>query len=106
MKAAVTPCCLHNCANSLGSHFGRSTTVAPTIAEPLGLFDCCGVSDGAAAVIVTRPDIARSLGKRDLVRRLVGSLEADTSKLQRLGWQAPYPARRALALTGEWFATG
>lgn len=40
---------------------------APIIAEPLGLFDCCGVSDGAAAVIVARPDIARSLGKRELV---------------------------------------
>lgn len=40
---------------------------APTIAEPLGLFDCCGVSDGAAAVIVTTPEIARGLGKRDLV---------------------------------------
>jgi acetyl-CoA C-acetyltransferase len=40
---------------------------APMIAEPLGLFDCCGVSDGAAAVIVTTPEIARSLGKRDLV---------------------------------------
>jgi acetyl-CoA C-acetyltransferase len=40
---------------------------APIIAEPLGLFDCCGVSDGAAAVIVTRPDIATSLGKRELV---------------------------------------
>ena len=26
---------------------------APMIAEPLGLFDCCGVSDGAAAAIVT-----------------------------------------------------
>jgi acetyl-CoA C-acetyltransferase len=40
---------------------------APIIAEPLGLFDCCGVSDGAAAVIVTTPDIARGLGKTDLV---------------------------------------
>lgn len=40
---------------------------APIIASPLGLFDCCGVSDGAAAVIVTTPEIARSLGKRDLV---------------------------------------
>ena len=40
---------------------------APMIAEPLGLFDCCGVSDGAAAAIVTTPEIARSLGKRDLV---------------------------------------
>jgi acetyl-CoA C-acetyltransferase len=40
---------------------------APMIAEPLGLFDCCGVSDGAAAVIVTTPEIAKSLGKKDLV---------------------------------------
>jgi acetyl-CoA C-acetyltransferase len=40
---------------------------APMIADPLGLFDCCGVSDGAAAAIVTTPEIARSLGKRDLV---------------------------------------
>jgi len=39
---------------------------APMIAEPLGLFDCCGVSDGAAAAIVTTPEIARSLGKRNL----------------------------------------
>lgn len=38
---------------------------APMIAEPLGLFDCCGVSDGAAAAIVTRPEIARSLKRGD-----------------------------------------
>jgi acetyl-CoA C-acetyltransferase len=40
---------------------------APMIAEPLGLFDCCGVSDGAAAAIVTTPEMARKLGKTDLV---------------------------------------
>jgi len=40
---------------------------APMIAEPLGLFDCCGVSDGSACAIVTTPEIARSLGKQDLV---------------------------------------
>ncbi|MCP5179549.1 MAG: acetyl-CoA acetyltransferase [Pseudomonadales bacterium] len=40
---------------------------APMIAEPLGLFDCCGVSDGAACAIVTTPEIARSLGKSDIV---------------------------------------
>lgn len=40
---------------------------APMVAEPLGLFDCCGVSDGAAAAIVATPEIARALGKRDLV---------------------------------------
>ncbi|MCF8024751.1 MAG: acetyl-CoA acetyltransferase [Desulfobacteraceae bacterium] len=36
---------------------------APMIAYPLGLFDCCGVSDGAAAAIVTTPEIARGLKK-------------------------------------------
>ena len=34
------------------------------IADPLGLYDCCGVSDGAAAAIVTTPEIARGLGDR------------------------------------------
>lgn len=40
---------------------------APMIAAPLGLFDCCGVSDGAAAAIVTTPEIARALGKANPV---------------------------------------
>ena len=40
---------------------------APMIADPLGLFDCCGVSDGSACAIVTTPEIARQLGKKDLV---------------------------------------
>ena len=41
---------------------------APMIAYPLGLFDCCGVSDGAACAIVTTPEIAKSLKKnQDIV---------------------------------------
>lgn len=61
-----------NGAKNPKAHFRQAVTEeqvlkAPIIAEPLGLFDCAGVSDGAAAVIVTRPEIARSLGKRDLV---------------------------------------
>ncbi len=40
---------------------------APMIADPLGLFDCCGVSDGSACAIVTTPEIAKSMGKKDLV---------------------------------------
>ena len=39
---------------------------APMVAWPLGLYDCCGVSDGAAAAIVTTREIARSL-KKDFV---------------------------------------
>jgi acetyl-CoA C-acetyltransferase len=34
---------------------------AATIAAPLGLYDCCGVSDGAACAILTTPEIAKSL---------------------------------------------
>jgi acetyl-CoA C-acetyltransferase len=54
------------------AHLRKAVTMeqilaARIIAEPLGLFDCCGVSDGAAAAIVTTPDIARGLGKKDLV---------------------------------------
>jgi acetyl-CoA C-acetyltransferase len=42
---------------------------APMIAYPLGLFDCCGVSDGSACAIVTTPEIARSLKpNQDLIR--------------------------------------
>jgi acetyl-CoA C-acetyltransferase len=40
---------------------------APIVAHPLGLFDCCGVSDGSACAIVTTPEIAKGLGKKDLV---------------------------------------
>ncbi|MEW6034078.1 MAG: acetyl-CoA acetyltransferase [Chloroflexota bacterium] len=50
------------------AHFQREITIeqamnAPMIAWPLGLFDCCGVSDGAAAAIVTTPEIAKKRGK-------------------------------------------
>jgi len=34
---------------------------SPMVAWPLGLFDCSGVSDGAAAAIVARADIAQKL---------------------------------------------
>ena len=34
---------------------------SPMVAWPLGLFDCSGVSDGAAAAIVARADIAKKL---------------------------------------------
>jgi len=40
---------------------------APMVAYPLGLFDCCGVSDGSACAIVATPEVARRLGKKDYV---------------------------------------
>jgi acetyl-CoA C-acetyltransferase len=61
-----------NGARNAKAHLQKAVTEeqvlnAPMIAEPLGLFDCCGVSDGAAAAIVTTPEIARQLGKHDIV---------------------------------------
>ena len=64
---------------------------APMIAEPLGLFDCCGVSDGAACAIVTTPEIARALGKTDIVT--IKALQVATSngwELQGSGWNGSY----------------
>ena len=40
---------------------------APMIAAPLGLYDCCGVSDGAACAIVTTVEKAREMGIKDMV---------------------------------------
>jgi acetyl-CoA C-acetyltransferase len=61
-----------NGALSPKAHLRKAVTMeqiinAPMIADPLGLFDCCGVSDGAACAIVTTPEIARALGKKDMV---------------------------------------
>ena len=54
-----------NGALSPKAHFHNEITLeqvmkAATIAAPLGLFDCCGNSDGAAAAIITRADMARN----------------------------------------------
>lgn len=54
----------HNGTLSPKAHLQREVSVeqiikAPMIAWPLGLFDCCGVSDGAAAAIVCRADKAK-----------------------------------------------
>ncbi len=42
---------------------------SPFVAYPLGLFDCCGVSDGAAMAIVTTPEVAAKLKpNQDLIK--------------------------------------
>lgn len=73
---------------------------APMIASPLGLYDCCGVSDGAACAIVTSPEIARSFGKDDLVSVKALQIAASNgSEVQYNSWDGSYmlPARKAAA---------
>ena len=64
---------------------------APMIAEPLGVFDCCGVSDGAACAIVTTPEIARSLGKKDFITIKALQLSASAGREQSTNqWDGSY----------------
>ncbi|HJX03898.1 MAG TPA: acetyl-CoA acetyltransferase [Dehalococcoidia bacterium] len=58
----------HNGSMNPKAHLRREITIddvmnAPLITWPLGLLDCCGVSDGAAAAIVVRADKARQYRK-------------------------------------------
>jgi len=64
MLAKVSAKSHYNGARNPKAHLRREVTEeqifnAPIIAWPLGLFDCCGVSDGSAAAIVTRADMAK-----------------------------------------------
>ncbi len=59
---------------------------APMVADPIGLFDCCGVSDGAACAIVTRPELAKNLGKDHLVS--VKALQLSVSNGEEAGFDS------------------
>ncbi len=59
---------------------------AATIASPLGLYDCCGVSDGAACAIVTTPEIARALKPVHEVVT-IKALEVSVSNGEEAGFQ-------------------
>jgi acetyl-CoA C-acetyltransferase len=58
----------YNGARSPKAQFQKEISVeqvikAPIIAAPLGIFDCCGVTDGGAAAIITTPEKAKEMGK-------------------------------------------
>lgn len=93
-----------NGAKSPKAHLRRAIEMdaifnAPMIAEPLGLFDCCGVSDGAACAIVTTPEIAKELGIDNPVTIKAIQLSASNgSELQFSAWDgASVPNTRAAA---------
>ena len=80
---------------------------APMIAEPLGLFDCCGVSDGAAAAIVTTPEIARRLGKENIVT--IKALQLSLSNGSEAGhssWDGSYFHTTRIAATKAYAEAG
>jgi acetyl-CoA C-acetyltransferase len=61
----------HGTTNPKG-HFQKELTIqevleARVVAAPLGLYDCCPLTDGAAAVIITSEEKAKELSDRPLV---------------------------------------
>jgi len=67
----------HNGTMSPKAHFQMEVTEdqvvnAPLICSPLGLFDCCPTTDGAAAAIICRADLAKSFRPDPLLVKGVG----------------------------------
>ena len=101
-----------NGVHSPKAHFRKAVPMeaildAPMIADPLGIYDCSGVSDGSAAAIVTTPEIARALGKKDLVTIKALQLSISSGvETTMSGWDGSYvrntrnAARRAYAEAG------
>ncbi|MBT4265263.1 MAG: acetyl-CoA acetyltransferase [Deltaproteobacteria bacterium] len=81
---------------------------APMIAYPLGLFDCCGVSDGSAAAIVTTPEIAKILKQnQDIVK--VKALQVSVSSGEEetySSWDGAHFATTRIAATKAYEEAG
>ncbi len=59
---------------------------APIVAWPLGLYDCCGVSDGAAAAIVTRADMARNFRSDPVYIKALQIAESSGEEMMYTEW--------------------
>ena len=66
------------------AHLRREITLeqvlgAPIIAWPLGLFDCCGVSDGCAAAVIVRPDMVKNFKNKPVYVKALQICASPTS---------------------------
>ncbi len=79
---------------------------APIVAWPLGLFDCCGVSDGAAAAIVASADVARALTRSPVWVKALQIAATSGEEMVTTRWDGTYlkttteAAKRAYAEAG------
>ena len=85
------------------AHFRKEVSLetvmdAPMIADPLGRFDCCAMSDGSAALVVTTPELAPSFNS-DYVVVKANAVAVETA----MPWYDPnfdfikFPATRKAA---------
>ncbi|RLC73046.1 MAG: acetyl-CoA acetyltransferase [Chloroflexi bacterium] len=88
----------YNGARCPKAHLRREVSLeevlqAPIVAWPLGLFDCCGNSDGAAAAILVRGELARNFRKDPIYLKGVGlsmdsMLPVNRPRFDWLGFEA------------------
>lgn len=101
-----------NGAKNPKAHLRKAVSIeaildAPIIAEPLGVFDCCGVSDGSACAIVTTPEIARALGKKEIIT--IKALQLSASGGREAGtnqWDGSYVANTRYAAKAAYQEAG
>jgi len=73
------------------AHIRREVTMeevihAPIVAWPLGLFDCCGVSEGAACAIICRAAQARDYRKDPVYVKALQAVATAGEEPERPGW--------------------
>ena len=84
-----------NGARNEKAHLRKEVSVeqilrAPMIAWPLGLFDCCGVSDGAAAAIVCRADMAKNFNPDPVKVKSMQIALSSGEELMTTRWDGTY----------------
>lgn len=95
MLAKVSAKSHYNGARNPRAHLRREVTIeqilnAPIIAWPLGLFDCCGVSDGSAAAIVTTPERAKKLRQDPVFVKALQICVSNGEELEYTEWDGTY----------------
>ncbi|MEW6125903.1 MAG: acetyl-CoA acetyltransferase [Acidobacteriota bacterium] len=93
----------YNGARNKKAHFQKEVSLeqvmrAPMIASPLGLFDCCPTTDGAAAAIITRTELASRFKKDFVTIKAMGlAVGPGTGKLDTAFNFTSFPETKAAA---------
>ncbi len=70
---------------------------APMIADPLGLFDCCGVSDGGAAAIIVSADKAKDFRPDPVYVKALQLSLCPATGLGHQSWDGAHPTSGLVA---------
>lgn len=101
----------HNGTLNPKAHLRREVSIeeiinAPIIAWPLGLFDCCGVSDGAAAAIVCRASEAKKFRKDPVYVKAAQIAVTSGREFYHSSWDGTYVETTVRAATAAYKEAG